>query len=887
MSQKTNLPKRKVKQEKIKDSKIDKDSENSKPSPAIRETIRNEKYRSGSLNRHIPAKAQESPRKSQSVDRNQSVRSKINDAGIRKSPQQNASKPSNNAASKKKNIRDSQTSNNKVETRSNPSTSNSKKSISTTLKKKNSDKPVKVNDGKTNAQIAKSFVKNSQSRLSKSTKSSNEQKSQKKQESPKHEISHSPERPRTSTIRKGVPENVNLHIKDEIGSPVLTSNSSLSGSKNSLKIESDDDKASYEEDFEDYDSDFEESDTESISESDTTSSSMEEQEEILLDVQIEENSLKNSSPLVESTKVPDNLNMPVIKEKINYLKMSDRSSLHSEKSIKDLPEKKPIKLSRSFINFQTAIEKEESNCTNQHLNDSPSDLEKADISNEEINFPVVTYTSINKPNSKQVFVQTELCDDEEVQTCEIELVNKWTQFPTKGTSGYGGDTISSNDDKVAAWKSLFNVQSTKLTSFLQKSSNVILTLLDEEFTAFNDEFKTKKRQGLFYSDGYYVLSPLNFLSGVPVIQVYCSENSPYIITIYGNMIELPFENDTVMEKGIICVWNAILTANSQPSCGTFGPGFSDVVIAGMVDGAVMLWDLTELSSNHFQMKTDVPIILRSPTYNTALILATESHSSCIAAIQAVTNNSKEDWRSSGSLETGSSKNFHVITLEDMGVINIWVVVEVLKPDISGLETDLGLAPGGKYRLVRSSRIPLFSLATLSGIILHVTRHSGSIEPRFYAADTEFSSEIRCIDCSPHNDDLFLVGSSDGSIRLYNTKLVRPLLEFSFGAKGEPVNLLKWSVVHPAIFCVLSSSSHIHFWNIMENSIEPFQTYHFEDCKVTWFAFRNVDRNRRHGTSDKLSNFVISKENGEVEVHSFQAKITEEEYLKQLEYMKNL
>ncbi|GBM31673.1 hypothetical protein AVEN_101289-1 [Araneus ventricosus] len=557
MSQKTNPTKRKVKQEKVKDSKLDKESEGSKPSLNIRENIRNEKYRSGSLSRHIPAKAQESPRKSQSVDRNQSVRSKVSDIAIRKTLQESALKPSSNAARKKGNVRNSLTSSSRVDTKSNPNTSNSKKSIPTTLKKKSSDKSSKASDGKTNAQIAKSFVKNAQTKSSKSTKSSNEPKSQKKQKSPKHEAQYSPERPRTSTIRKGAFESVNMQIKDEIGPTVLTSNSSLSVSKNSLKVESDDDKASYEEDFEDYDSDFEESDTESISESDSTSSSMEEQEEIIQDFQIEENFLKNSSPLVESVQVSTNVNMPVIKEKINYLKMSDRSSLHSEKPVKDLPEKKPIKLSRSFINFQSAIDKEETN--KQCLHDSTNDLEKSDIAHEEINVPVViyNYASVNKSNSKQVFVQTEQCDEEEVQTCEIELVNKWTQFPTKGTSGYGGDRISSSDDKVAAWKSLFNVQSTKLTSFLQKSSNVILTLLDEEFTAFSDEFTTQRRHGLFYSDGYYVLSPLNFLAGVPVIHIHCSENSPYIITIYGNMIELPFENDMVVEKGIICIWNAL------------------------------------------------------------------------------------------------------------------------------------------------------------------------------------------------------------------------------------------------------------------------------------------------------------------------------------------
>ncbi|GFS75908.1 WD repeat-containing protein 60 [Trichonephila clavipes] len=508
-----------------------------------------------------------------------------------------------------------------------------------------------------------------------------------------------------------------------------------------------------------------------------------------------------------------------------------------------------------------------------------------------------------------VLVQTELCDEEEIQTDEIEMANKWTQNPTNSTAGCGGDKILFTNDKASAWKSLFNVHSTKLSSFLQKSSNIILTLLDEEFTTPTDYYKGKKRHDLFYSDGYYILSPLNFLFDVPVVDIYCSECSPFIITIHGNMTELQLV-DGMNNKTF---YYSVLTANSQPTCGTFGPGFSDIVIAGMVDGAVMLWDLTEINTNHFQMNQDIHLTLRSPTYNTALILGEESHRSCIAGIQAVANNSKEDWRSSGL--TGGNKNFHVITLEDMGVINIWVVVEVLKPDVSGMETDLGLAPGGKYRLVKSSYIHLYDLTSIldsqklsirtfdfrlvpfdssrilvttdAGIILHVTRHSGGIEPRFYSSETEFSPEVRCIDCSSHNEDLFLVGCNDGSIKLFNTKLVRPLMEFLHAAKGEPVNLLKWSIVHPSVFCVLSSSSHIHFWNIIENTIQPLHSYQFEDCKVTWFAFKSMERKPNRPFSDRLSNFIIAKENGEIEVHTFQTNITEHEYQKQLEFMKSL
>ncbi|GFU28402.1 WD repeat-containing protein 60 [Nephila pilipes] len=929
-NQKSNASKRRPRQEKtVKDTKLVKENEKFKSS-SIKKSLQNETHRSGSLSRQNPIKVQVSPRKSQSIDRSQSTRQKVNDGTPKKIFQRSSSKPDVDAVNKKGTSSNVRSINAKKELKSVTNTSTNQNHVPTIQKKKSSEKSSKGTDGKTNAQIAKSFIRNAQSRAEKPMKSSSdvEKLKLKKQNSsiPNHELeSHNIERPRTSTIHKSSSQAVKSHskINETKSASVSKDDNSVSGSKTSLKADSDDDdKVSYEEDFEEYDSDFEETDTESVSESDSMDSSLEEPEEVIQNSQSEEKGTKNSVnsvPIGDSAKLSDTLNIPIIDGRKNaekkYLKMSDRSSLNSEKTVKDIPEKKPIKLSRSLINFESAIEKNETNNNDECLYDTSEELKKIDdISQKELIVPPITYNylSVNNSNLKQVLVQTELCDEEEIQTDEIEIVNKWTQNPTNSTAGCGGDEIISTSNKASTWKSLFNVHSTKLSSFLQKSSNIILTLLDEEFATPIDYYKVKRRHGLFYSDGYYVLSPLNFLLDIPVVDIYCSESSPFIITIHGNMTELQLTDDMASEKGIICVWN-VLDTNSQPTCGTFGPGFSDIVIAGMVDGAIMLWDLTEINANHFQISQDIHLTLCSPTYNTALILGEESHRSCIVGIQAVVNNSKEDWRSSGF--TGSNKNFHVITLEDMGVINTWVVVEVLKPDASGVETDLGLAPGGKYRLVKSSCISLYNLTTIldsqklsirtfdfqlvpfdssrmlvttdAGITLHVTRHSGGIEPRFYSSETEFSPEVRCIDCSTLNEDLFLVGCNDGSIKLFNTKLVRPLMEFLHAAKGEPVNLLKWSIVHPSVFCVLSSSSCIHFWNIIENSINPLHSYQFEDCKVTWFAFRNVEHKPKHAFPDRLSNFIIAKENGEVEVHTFQTNITEHEYRMQLEFMKNL
>ena len=43
-----------------------------------------------------------------------------------------------------------------------------------------------------------------------------------------------------------------------------------------------------------------------------------------------------------------------------------------------------------------------------------------------------------------------------------------------------------------------------------------------------------------------------------------------------------------------------------------------------------------------------------------------------------------------------------------GHLNIWVVVEVMTPDPYGSEADLGLVPGGRVKLVKSTSIDIAS-----------------------------------------------------------------------------------------------------------------------------------------------------------------------------------
>jgi len=50
------------------------------------------------------------------------------------------------------------------------------------------------------------------------------------------------------------------------------------------------------------------------------------------------------------------------------------------------------------------------------------------------------------------------------------------------------------------------------------------------------------------------------------------------------------------------------------------------------------------------------------------------------------------------------KNVMIIIAHRSGRLNIWVVVEIYHPDPHGSDSDLGLVPGGRVKLVKSASL---------------------------------------------------------------------------------------------------------------------------------------------------------------------------------------
>lgn len=196
-------------------------------------------------------------------------------------------------------------------------------------------------------------------------------------------------------------------------------------------------------------------------------------------------------------------------------------------------------------------------------------------------------------------------------------------------------------------------------------------------------------------------------------------------------------------------------------------------------------------------------------------------------------------------------SFHIASLDESGVLNVWVVVELPKADISGSMSDLGLIPGGRIKLVHSTVIQLgnslshkdgefwgstqtlsvkflpsdpnhFVVGTDMGLISHNTRQDWKVSPKVFKPQQHGVRPIRVnvIEFSPFEETVFLAGCSDGSIRLHHLTSERPVMQWDSSTKGRSVTSLQWSPTRPAVFLVQDDASRIYVWDLLENDLGP-------------------------------------------------------------------
>ncbi|XP_069552392.1 cytoplasmic dynein 2 intermediate chain 1 [Brachyistius frenatus] len=520
--------------------------------------------------------------------------------------------------------------------------------------------------------------------------------------------------------------------------------------------------------------------------------------------------------------------------------------------------------------------------------------------------------SFGTANTKQAYVQwNEDNADRDIQTEEIETCETWTQHPPEH-NGACGDANLPQEARNKTMSEL-NFDSQRLTSFLRSASQVMVVLLEEDQAERKSLRKLETQtDALSFSDGSLQLNTkLSFLYGRQVSLVHFSRvqrhtmMSVHMATTEPSAVRLD-------SCTMICIWNIwepsrpqkILVYESEVQCCCFSPGKATLVFAGTSVGSVVLWDLREPASDHHRLKIgEDEWTFRQPTFSTDAVMAGSGHLSSVTSVEVVPSAVAGGLRAEvpllASEEESSGLSFQLASLDESGVLNFWVVVELPKGNEAGSPTDLGLRPGGKVKLLHSSSLltaervsprdavktrPLqtlilrflptdsnhFFIGTNMGLVNHGTSHGLKAPPKCYSFQEVGVRpvDVNSIHFSPFRQRLFLVGCGNGSIRLHAFSHEKPVAEWRDATGGEAVVSLQWAQTRPTVFCVLDAASNLHIWDLLKNDTQPVATERMNADRVTAMAVFGDS-----GQQNTYSGIALAHESGKIEMQYFKRNFT--------------
>lgn len=249
------------------------------------------------------------------------------------------------------------------------------------------------------------------------------------------------------------------------------------------------------------------------------------------------------------------------------------------------------------------------------------------------------------------------------------------------------------------------------------------------------------------------LAPPGALAGRPVRDVAASSGVPARVAVaFGPRAEGYTGDDPNPRRGVVCVWDAsapaepehVLLCSGDPACCAFGPGRGAVVLAGLAEGSVALWDLREPDSLH-RRDEGLGRVLRGATFATDA-LPGETHGAPVASVFPLaaeafehprgggfpacggkdTDSAPAEERGEGGADRGGSA-FDVLGRKDGGALGgeaaadgraafqfascaadgevaVWTVQELERGEKAGSATDLGLNIGGRVKLLRAGTV---------------------------------------------------------------------------------------------------------------------------------------------------------------------------------------
>ncbi|KAI5144994.1 Cytoplasmic Dynein 2 Intermediate Chain 1 [Manis pentadactyla] len=159
-------------------------------------------------------------------------------------------------------------------------------------------------------------------------------------------------------------------------------------------------------------------------------------------------------------------------------------------------------------------------------------------------------------------------------------------------------------------------------------------------------------------------------------------------------------------------------------------------------------------------------------------------------------------------EEMSGLSFHITSLDESGVLNMWVVLELSKPDIAGSISDLD--PNH------------FIVGTDVGLVRHGTRQDPRVSPRLFVPQQRSVRPVKvnAIAFSPFGEPVFLAGCSDGSIRLHQLTSECLVMQWDGSTGGHAATGLQWSLTLLAVFLVQDDASCVYIWDLLESDLGP-------------------------------------------------------------------
>ncbi|XP_027001310.2 cytoplasmic dynein 2 intermediate chain 1 isoform X3 [Tachysurus fulvidraco] len=519
--------------------------------------------------------------------------------------------------------------------------------------------------------------------------------------------------------------------------------------------------------------------------------------------------------------------------------------------------------------------------------------------------------SYGMANTKQAYVQ---CNEDnmerDTQTDETDMTDVWTQHPPESSVACGGPQVSQNASDVTRT----TVDSKRLAAFLRSATQVMAVLLEENIAESKTEKLQSQTHTYSFSEGCVQLNTkLNILQGRQVKLLHFSQTQTHTLLSVHAPCSRSYDV-TIDSKTMICVWNIwepstpqrILFYEAEVRSCCFSPGKATLVFAGTDVGSVLVWDLREHSGSHLHIRVcEEEWTLRHPTFSTDAVLSGVGHFSPIVSVEPVLVNVGAGLRDPllPEQEESLGLSFQLGSLDENGLLNLWVVVELPKADYSGSQTDLGLHPGGKVKLLHSSSLQTtpgvdkrilgvtshlsfvlkflpsdsnhYFIGSNMGLVRHGTRHGLRAVPKLYRPKCgERPAEVTALEFCPAGEPFFLVkitlcvGCSDGSVRLHTLACDEAVCEWTVGSGHSFVQCVQFSPTRRSVFCALDSASVLHIWDLTQTEESPLITQDLHTDPVSAMALFGDT-----AMQNPYSGVALAKHSGRLEIHFLLPSLT--------------